>query len=65
MSLVLMESEARQLIELEFDMGDAAPKRQLPQVPFAVRQEIARQLWKMQEGMLSSRLTVRGLVSSF
>ena len=53
------------LVEPEIDMGDAALKRQPPRVPFAVRQEIARQLWKMQEGMLSSRPTVHELVPSF
>ena len=39
------------LVELEIDTGDAVRKRQPSRrVPFAVRQEIARQLRKMQEG---------------
>ena len=38
------------LVELEIDTGDSAPTRQPPRrVPFAVRQEIATQLKRMQE----------------
>jgi hypothetical protein len=37
------------LIEMEIDTGDAAPKRQSPRrMPFAVRQEVAEQLDQMQ-----------------
>ena len=39
------------LIELEMDTGNAAPRRQPPRrVPFAVRKEIAKQLKEMQAG---------------
>ena len=37
------------MVKLEIDTGDACPKRQAPRrAPFALRQEIARQLSKMQ-----------------
>ena len=39
------------LVELEIDTGDAAPKRQPPRrVPFEFRQKIAKQLQEMQTG---------------
>ena len=38
------------LVQLEIDTGDAVPKRQpVQRMPFAVRQEVARQLKNMQE----------------
>ena len=38
------------LVEMEIDMGESSPKSQKPRrMPFAVRQEIARQLKKMQD----------------
>ena len=41
------------LLEMEIDTGDAPPKKQRPRrVPFAVRQEISRQLRKMQEAQV-------------
>ena len=41
------------LLEMEIDTGDAPPKKQRPRrVPFAVRQEISRQLKKMQEAQV-------------
>ena len=38
------------LVEMEIDTGESSPKSQKPRrMPFAVRQEVARQLKKMQD----------------
>ena len=48
-----LEEEERgetDLIQLEIDTGDTPPKRQWPRrMPFAVREEVSRQVKKMQE----------------
>ena len=41
------------LLEMEIDTGDAPPKKQRPRrMPFAVRQEVSKQLKKMQEAQV-------------
>lgn len=39
------------LIQMEIDTGNACPKKQPARMPFAVRQEVATQLKKIQENI--------------
>ncbi len=51
-AFVLVDGERGEtdLVQFQIDTGDAPPKRQpLRRTPFAVRQEVARQLKEMQE----------------